>query len=195
MSVEPAQQERVIGAHFQDGQLSPRVGVWGNEELERGAKERKGGGARVTSPMTAVPDGRHPGLSHFLSVSPQGQPQLYPTPALTPTPFQPPRAKKKCLEKTLGSTLFHPQGLRQSAAEGDTGGCTLMQAGLPAGTWTAYPAPTQSLTKPPRAISARTVCPFASAPSCGCLHSVAAALAPSCLPQEEEHFLAESNKR
>lgn len=47
----------------------------------------------MTSLMTALPHRRHPGLSYFLSVSPQGWPCPHPTPTLTPTPFHPPQQK------------------------------------------------------------------------------------------------------
>lgn len=62
--------------------------------FKEGQRGGEGGGPRMTSLMTALPHRRHPGLSHFLSVSPQGWLRPLPTPSLTPTPFHPPQKKK-----------------------------------------------------------------------------------------------------
>lgn len=71
--------------------------------FREGQREGKGGGPRVTSLMTAHPHRRHPGLFHFLSVSPQGWLRPLPILIIIPTPF-PSTPNKKSFEKSLNST-------------------------------------------------------------------------------------------
>lgn len=67
----------------------------------------------MTSLMTALPHRRHPGLSHFLSVSPQGWLRPLTTPTLTPLPVpfhHPPNTKLQEVAPLNLSGLSLPLG-------------------------------------------------------------------------------------